>query len=238
MNNLGSTLHNSFIRGIQESPRRGLDLQGTAIRWSRIVSTFCSRDTRACLHPNLSFKWSISKQWILLGPWSQGNRWCRPCAFHGVQIRRLNEHVKRNRKRFSEDFTFQLTPEEKAEVVAYCDPLEKLKFSKALPYSIYRAWFDYDSCRSKLTTSCWRERLYRQGVRATAWSYLRPSSITKHRMSVKTASYLARFKVNGSSIAAGSLHHSLTKRRPTAPSYRQISRRMRWRAMFGYLHIS
>ena len=30
---------------------------------------------------------------------------------------------------------FQLTPEEKAEVVAICDHLSKLKFSKVLPYA-------------------------------------------------------------------------------------------------------
>ena len=52
---------------------------------------------------------------------------------YGVTTRRLNEQVRRNRGRFPEDFMFQLTAEEKAEVVANCDHLEKLKFSKALP---------------------------------------------------------------------------------------------------------
>ncbi len=52
---------------------------------------------------------------------------------YGVPTRRLNEQVRRNRGRFPEDFMFQLTAEEKAEVVANCDHLEKLKFSKALP---------------------------------------------------------------------------------------------------------
>jgi hypothetical protein len=33
------------------------------------------------------------------------------------------------------DFLLQLTPAEKAEVVANCDHLSKLKFSKALPYA-------------------------------------------------------------------------------------------------------
>jgi hypothetical protein len=53
---------------------------------------------------------------------------------YSVQTRRLNEQVRRNLDRFPEDFMFQLTAEEKAEVIANCDHLEKLKFSKALPF--------------------------------------------------------------------------------------------------------
>ncbi|MFH1625563.1 MAG: ORF6N domain-containing protein [Pseudomonadota bacterium] len=41
----------------------------------------------------------------------------------------------RNRDRFPEDFMFQLTTEEKAEVVANCDHLYRLKFSPAFPYA-------------------------------------------------------------------------------------------------------
>ncbi|MBI2748054.1 MAG: ORF6N domain-containing protein [Burkholderiales bacterium] len=56
-------------------------------------------------------------------------------ALYGVETKRLNEQVKRNRERFPSDFLFQLTAAEKAEVVANCDHLQKLKFSKALPYA-------------------------------------------------------------------------------------------------------
>ncbi len=52
--------------------------------------------------------------------------------FYGVSTKRLNEQIRRNNARFPEDFTFQLTLEEKAEVVANCDHLSKLKFSPAL----------------------------------------------------------------------------------------------------------
>ena len=52
----------------------------------------------------------------------------------GVTTKRLNEQVKRNRARFPTDFMFQLTAEEKAEVVANCDHLARLKFSPALPH--------------------------------------------------------------------------------------------------------
>lgn len=54
---------------------------------------------------------------------------------YGVTTKRLNEQVKRNRDRFPEDFMFQLTAQEKAEVVANCDHLERLKFSPQLPYA-------------------------------------------------------------------------------------------------------
>lgn len=53
---------------------------------------------------------------------------------YGVTTKRLNEQAKRNGDRFPDDFMFQLTQEEKSEVVANCDHLKKLKFSPVLPY--------------------------------------------------------------------------------------------------------
>jgi hypothetical protein len=53
----------------------------------------------------------------------------------GVKTFRMNEQVKRNIHRFPEDFMFQLTAEEKQEVIANCDHLEKLKFSSTNPYA-------------------------------------------------------------------------------------------------------
>ena len=52
---------------------------------------------------------------------------------YGVPTKRLNEQIKRNVARFPADFMFQLTTNEKAEVVAICDHLAKLKFSPVLP---------------------------------------------------------------------------------------------------------
>lgn len=54
---------------------------------------------------------------------------------YGVPTKRLNEQVKRNQERFPADFLFQLTAAEKQEVVANCDHLARLKFSKSLPYA-------------------------------------------------------------------------------------------------------
>jgi len=45
----------------------------------------------------------------------------------------LRQQVKRNQERFPDDFMFQLTAGEKAEVIANCDNLERLKFSPTLP---------------------------------------------------------------------------------------------------------
>jgi len=55
--------------------------------------------------------------------------------FYGVLTKRLNEQVKRNSQRFPSDFVFQLTAEEREEVVAKCDHLSKIKYSSTLPYA-------------------------------------------------------------------------------------------------------
>lgn len=55
--------------------------------------------------------------------------------FYGIPTKRLNEQVKRNKDRFPKDFMFQLTLAEKQQVVANCDHLAKLKYSKSLPYA-------------------------------------------------------------------------------------------------------
>ena len=54
---------------------------------------------------------------------------------YGVTTMRLNEQVKRNRDRFPEDFMFQLTAAEKAEVIANCDNLKRLRFSPRPPFA-------------------------------------------------------------------------------------------------------
>ena len=54
---------------------------------------------------------------------------------YGVTTKRLNQAVKRNLGRFPEDFVFQLTDEEKSEVVTNCDHLQGLKFSPVRPWA-------------------------------------------------------------------------------------------------------
>ena len=56
-------------------------------------------------------------------------------GLYGVKTYRLNEQVKRNIKRFPEDFMFQLTNEEKTELIANCDRFKLLKHSTSLPYA-------------------------------------------------------------------------------------------------------
>ena len=53
---------------------------------------------------------------------------------YGVETKRLNEQVRRNINRFPEHFRFQLTEEEKNELVANCDLLLKIKYFQSLPY--------------------------------------------------------------------------------------------------------
>ncbi len=54
---------------------------------------------------------------------------------YGVETKRLNQQVRRNITRFPTDFMFQLTDEEKSQVVANCHHLNVLKFSKTNPHA-------------------------------------------------------------------------------------------------------
>ena len=54
---------------------------------------------------------------------------------YGVETKRLNEQVKRNSERFPSDFMFQLNDNEKNELVAKCDRLNKMKHSTVNPYA-------------------------------------------------------------------------------------------------------
>ena len=54
---------------------------------------------------------------------------------YNVETKRINEAVKRNKKRFPERFCFILSETEKNYVVAKCDHLKSLKYSYQMPYA-------------------------------------------------------------------------------------------------------
>ena len=54
---------------------------------------------------------------------------------YGVTTRRLKEQVRRNRDRFPDGFMFELTLDEKDELVAKCDRLVALRHSSSRPYA-------------------------------------------------------------------------------------------------------
>lgn len=56
-------------------------------------------------------------------------------ALYGVTTKRLNQQVSRNRSRFPGDFLFQLTADERTEVVTICNHLGNLKYSTVLPWA-------------------------------------------------------------------------------------------------------
>ena len=56
-------------------------------------------------------------------------------AVYGVTTKALNQAVKRNRDRFPADFVFELTLDEKDELVTNCDRLATLKHSSSIPYA-------------------------------------------------------------------------------------------------------
>ena len=53
---------------------------------------------------------------------------------YGVTTSRINQQVNRNIARFPESFRFQLTANERDEVVANCNNLQSLKYSPTLPF--------------------------------------------------------------------------------------------------------
>ncbi len=56
-------------------------------------------------------------------------------ALYEVPTKALNQAVRRNIERFPKEFMFQLTDDEKNELVTDCDHLQKLKYSPQLPYA-------------------------------------------------------------------------------------------------------
>jgi hypothetical protein len=54
---------------------------------------------------------------------------------YGVEVKRLNEQVRRNTGRFPDHFRFQLTDKERNELVANCDRFKVLKHSTVNPYA-------------------------------------------------------------------------------------------------------
>ncbi len=54
---------------------------------------------------------------------------------YGVETKYLNRQVKRNIQRFPEEFMFQLTADEKDELVTFCHRFRTMKHSNAMPYA-------------------------------------------------------------------------------------------------------
>lgn len=54
---------------------------------------------------------------------------------YGVETKYLKLQVRRNHKRFSKEFMFQLNQKEKNELVTFCHQFKSLKHSYALPYA-------------------------------------------------------------------------------------------------------
>ena len=54
---------------------------------------------------------------------------------YDVEVRQLNQAVKRNIKRFPADYMFRLSKDEFAEVITNCDHFQNLKYRPSLPYA-------------------------------------------------------------------------------------------------------
>lgn len=63
-----------------------------------------------------------------------------------VEVKRLNEQVKRNLDRFPDHFRIQLSNTEKDELVANCDRFKSLKHTSSNPYAssnLGKKWFAF-----------------------------------------------------------------------------------------------
>lgn len=110
---------------------------------------------------------------------------------YGVTTKRLNEQVKRNRTRFPADFMFQLTSQEKAEVVAICDHLTRLKFSPAKPF----AFTEHGALMVAIVLNSERaveERLCRPGVCEIARAVGNPQGTSTEISPAKAAGRVSR----------------------------------------------
>ncbi|MBU0505046.1 MAG: ORF6N domain-containing protein [bacterium] len=56
-------------------------------------------------------------------------------TLYGVKTKALNQAIKRNKKRFPDDFLFQISKLEKDKLVTICDRFQNLKHSTSLPYA-------------------------------------------------------------------------------------------------------
>ncbi len=56
-------------------------------------------------------------------------------ALYETETKKLKQQVKRNADRFPEDFMFELTSEEKEQLVTNCDRLVRLKHSSVNPFA-------------------------------------------------------------------------------------------------------
>jgi len=113
----------------------------------------------------------------------------------------LNQAVKRNARRFPEDFAFRLTTKEKEEVVTKCDHLSRLKFSPVLPF----AYTEHGTIMAASVLNS--QRAVETSVFVVRAFVLMRETMASHRglaqrLSVLETTYDARFRVVFDAIRA------------------------------------
>lgn len=146
---------------------------------------------------------------------------------YGVTTKRLNEAVKRNLNRFPLDFMFQLTDAEKAEVVASCDHLQKLKFSPVLPY----AFIEYGAFQAANVLNS--DRAVQMGVFVVRAFVQMRETLTAHRGLAEKLAELERDLVarldTHDQIIAGIIKELQRLAKPARPARKQIGFHVRER---------
>lgn len=116
---------------------------------------------------------------------------------YGVTTAQLNQQIKRNPRKFPQDFTFQLTPAERSEVVATHERLQSLKFSRVLP----NAFTEHGAIQAANVLSS--DRAVKMSVQVVhAFIHLRQLVINHKAISSKLAELDARVGAHDEQLAA------------------------------------
>ena len=81
---------------------------------------------------------------------------------YGVETKYLNRQVRRNKERFPDEFTFQLTPEEKEGLVTICHRFEPVRNDEAFLIFAARFYGTWSSHAGK----CFKKFYCRQNERS------------------------------------------------------------------------
>src|SRR4029453_2845465 len=112
-------------------------------------------------------------------------------AVYGVPTRRLNEQFRRNRKRFPEDFAFQLTAEEFAALTPQLATLDEGRSSRELIRSQSATGSRSQPMRSQIATASRRNIRYRPWV-FTEHGALQAANVLRSDRAIAMSVYVIR----------------------------------------------
>ena len=136
---------------------------------------------------------------------------------YGVTTGRLNQQAKRNIARFPESFRFQLTKEERDEVIANCDNLRSLKFYPSLPYAYTEQGIGrWMSLKSTIEYLGEWEMLYNPNFNCTEFDTIR-NAAGSNNFVLSVKAWIERTGAIGIMAKAGRYGGTYRRAEPNAP---------------------